>query len=60
MLQTTIDLDAREEAALARFIADSGLSRPDALHKLVTDALTGAGYLELHEIDEDVEVEGSA
>lgn len=57
---TTIDLSDREEAALARFMADSGLSRPDALHMLVTDALMGAGYLDLHEIDEDGEVEGSA
>lgn len=60
MLQTTIELDDHEEVALARFMADSGLSRPDALHRLVTDALMGAGHLRLHEIDEDGEVEGSA
>ena len=55
-----LTLNDHHEAALLRFMADSGLSRPDALQKLVADALMGAGYLGLREIDEDGEVAGSA
>lgn len=37
-----------------------GLSRADALRKLVTNALSGAGYLTLRELDEESAIDGTA
>lgn len=49
-----------EEAALEQFREHFEFTRQEALRALVVDALIGAGYLEVVELDEGGETEGSA
>lgn len=50
-----VALDDETGAALEKFAAEFELSRPDALSRIVQEALMAARYLAHHDLDEEYE-----